>query len=162
MGIDLSFIKDEYFLKILNEYFNKLFQTGKRIKGIILFGSLARNKAIHSEEKLSDIDLIVIFSDNEIPEDHKKLTEVKLDLMGLSLSGIDSIWVKETEFKNLIQNKVDLILDCMNDGKILFDPDGLIEEQKIKLFKELKEKGVKKRKSYWIWPLKQIGDEIEW
>lgn len=162
MKIDLSFINNEYFSSMMDEYLDKLFQTDKKIKGIILFGSLARGEAINSNEKLSDIDLLVIFYDKEIPEDHRKLIKTKNKLIGLASSGIDSIWTTETSFKKLIQHKADIILDCMEDGKILFDPDGLIKEQKIKLFKELKEKGVKKRKSYWIWPLKQIGDEIEW
>ena len=162
MKIDLSFINNKYFKSMMDEYLDKLFQIDKKIKGIILFGSLARGEAINSSEKLSDIDLLVIFYDNEIPEDHRRLTKTKNNLMGLASSGIDSIWTIESYFKKLIQRKADLILDCMNEGKILFDPDGFVKEQKIKLFKELKEKGVKRRKNYWIWPLKQIGNEIEW
>jgi hypothetical protein len=68
----------------------------------------------------------------------------------------------ETEFKNAVKIKRDIILSGLYEGKILFDPDNLIKDQKDKLFKELKEKGVIKRKDYWIWPLKYLGEEIEW
>jgi len=82
----------------------------KKIKGIILFGSLARGEAIYSEEKVGDIDLIIVFFDKELPEDHRKRTDIKIKLMGLKDLGIDSIWMTESEFKELIQIKRDIIL----------------------------------------------------
>lgn len=162
MDINLSFIKDDYYFKSLKECIDHLFQIEKKIKGIILFGSLARGEAIYSEEKVSDIDLIIVFFDNELPEDHRKRTNLKIKLMGLKDLGIDSIWMTESEFKELIQIKRDIILSALDNGIILFDPEGFIKEQKIRLFKELKQKGVIKCKHYWIWPLKHLGDEIEW
>ena len=62
----------------------------------------------------------------------------------------------------MVQIKADIILDALNDGIILFDPNNLVKEIKNKLFRELKEKGVIKREHYWIWPIKNLGDEIEW
>ena len=162
MDIDLSFVKNEFFLTTLAEYLNKLFQINKKIKGIVLFGSLARNEEIYSEEKVSDIDIIVIFSDNELPNDPIDRINHEIKLMELSASGIESIWMTETEFRNAVKIKRDIILSGLYEGKILFDPDNLIKDQKDKLFKELKEKGVVKRKDYWIWPLKYLGEEIEW
>lgn len=162
MDINLSFIKNNYFLRILEEYLKKLFQINKKLKGIILFGSLSRDNAAFSDEKISDIDLIVVFFDNELPDDHKERTKLKLKLMDLTELGIDSLWMTETEFKNLIKIKADIILSALDEGKVLYDPGGLIKEQKKKLFKELKEKGVIKRRHYWIWPIKNLGDEIEW
>ena len=162
MDINLSFIRNNYFLRILEDYLEKLFQTNKKVKGIILFGSLSREKAIITEEKISDIDLIVVFFDNELPDDHKERTKLKLKLMDLTDLGIDSLWMTETEFKNLIKIKADIILSALDEGIILFDSKDLIHDQKNKLFKELKEKGVIKREHYWIWPIKNLGDEIEW
>ncbi len=162
MDINLSFIKEDYFLKKLKECIDQLFKVNKKIKGILLFGSLARGEAVRSEKKFSDIDLIVIFYDNELPKDHDERTNFKIKLMDLKDLGIDSLWMTESEFKKSVQIKTDIILFALDEGKILFDPDGLIKEQKTKLFKELKEKGVKKREHYWIWPLKNLGDEIEW
>ncbi|HEA70986.1 hypothetical protein LCGC14_2243510 [marine sediment metagenome] len=162
MDIDLSFIKNEYFLRKLENCVNQLFLIKKEIQGIILFGSLARDKAIYSSKKLSDIDIIVVFKDNQLPKNHNERLNLQIKLMNLTELGFDSLWITESEFKNLVQIKVDMILDVLNEGIILYDPDGLINEQKGKLFKELEEKGVIKREHYWIWPLKNLGDEIEW
>ncbi len=162
MDIDLSFIQNANFLGSVKEYLEKLFQLDLKIEGILLFGSLARGEAIYSEREISDIDLIVIFSDGELPIDHIERSKIKRELMNLALLGFDSIWMTRTEFEKSVQIKMDIILSCLDEGKILFDPFDLIKNQKIKLIRELKEKGVKKRNNYWIWPLRKLGDEIEW
>jgi predicted nucleotidyltransferase len=162
MDINLKFLNNEYFSTKLGNYLTQIFQTDKKIAGIILFGSLARGDAIYSEEKRSDIDLIIIFKDKELPENHRKRSELKLKLMELSPAGIDSLWMSETEFKNLVQIKTDIILYALDECKILYDPEGLIKQEKENLFRELKEKGVKKENHYWIWPIKSFGEEIEW
>lgn len=162
MDINLKFLNNEYFSTKLENYLTQLFQIDNKIAGIVLFGSLARGDAIYSEEKRSDIDLIIIFEDNELPEHHRKRSELKLKLMEFSPSGVDSLWMTESEFKNLVQIKTDIILYALDECKILYDPFGLIKKQKDSLFKELKEKGVKKEKHYWVWPLKNFGEEIEW
>jgi predicted nucleotidyltransferase len=162
MDINLSFIKNEYFLRKLENCINQLFRIKKEIQGIILFGSLARDKAIYSAKKISDIDIIVIFKDNQLPKNHNERINLQIKLMDLKELGFDSLWMTESEFKNLVQIKADMILDVLNEGIVLYDPYSLINEQKGKLFKELEEKGVIKREHYWIWPLKNLGDEIEW
>jgi len=140
MDINLSFIRNDYLLIKLKKYLNQLFQTKKKIIGIVLFGSLARGEAVYSNEKISDIDLIVIFSDKELPKDHIKRTKLEINLMESTLSHIDAIWLTETEFKKLVEIKTDIILYGLDEGKILFDLDGLIKKQKTKLFEELKRK----------------------
>ncbi len=162
MDIDLSFITSDYFSRKLENCFNQLFRINKKIQGIILFGSIARGTAVYSHKKVSDIDLIVVFKDTELPKNHNERTNLQIKLMKLTELGFDSLWITESEFKNLVQIKVDLILDALDGGIILFDPNGLINKQKNKLLKELEEKGVIKRENYWIWPLKNLGDEIEW
>ena len=162
MDMNLDFIKNEYFSEKLENYFDILFQANKKVIGIILFGSLARGDAVYSEEKHSDVDLIVIFAENELPEHHRKRIDMKLRLIELAPSCVDSLWMTKSEFINLVQNKTDLILYALDEGKILYDPESLIKSRKEKLFKELKEKGVIKRKHYWIWPTKSFGEEIEW
>ena len=162
MDIDLSFIQNANFLRSIKEYLEKLFQIDEKIQGILLFGSLARGEAIYSEREISDIDLIVIFSDGELPNDHIERSRIKRESMDLALLGFDSIWMTKTEFEKSVQIKMDIILSCLDEGKILYDPSDLIKNQKNKLIRELKEKGVKKRSNYWIWPLRKLGDEIEW
>lgn len=162
MDIDLSFIKIDCFVSSLTEYLESLFKSEKEILGIILFGSLANENAEFSSDKISDIDLLIIFADNQLPIDHRERTNLKLSLMGLTLSGIDSIWMSKSEFKKSIENKRDIILSILDEGIILFDQSNYLRDSKTKLFKELEEKGVKKRKMYWIWPQKRLGEEIEW
>ena len=162
MDIDLSFIKIDYFASSLTEYLESLFKSEKEILGIILFGSLATENAEFSSDKISDIDLLIIFADNQLPINHRERTNLKLSLMGLTLSGIDSIWMSKSEFKKSIENKRDLILSVLDEGIILFDQNNYLRDSKTKLFKELEEKGVKKRKMYWIWPQKRLGEEIKW
>ncbi len=162
MDIDLSFIQNSKFLGSIKEYLERLFNLDKKVQGVLLFGSLARGEAIYSEREISDIDLIVIFSDGELPNDHIKRSKIKRESMGLALLGFDSIWLTKTEFEKSVRIKMDIILSCLDEGKILFDPNDLIKNQKNKLIRELKEKGVKKRRNYWIWPLRKLGDEIEW
>ncbi len=162
MDIDLSYLQNEYFRDKLRRYLERLFQIDKKIIGLLLFGSIARNEAIYSEKKISDIDLIVIFANGEIPISHRKRSDLKVELMRSVLGHIDSIWMTDQQFKKAVQNKMGLLLTALSEGKILFDPNHLITEQKKKLFKELKDKGVIKRKNYWRWPLKHLGEEIEW
>jgi len=162
MDIDLSFIKNDYFISSLTEYLESLFKSEKEIIGIILFGSLATKNAEFSSDKISDIDLLIVFADNQLPIDQRERTNLKLTLMGLSLLGIDSIWMRKSEFIKSIENKRDLILSILDEGIILYDQNNYIRNSKTKLFKELEEKGVKKRKMYWIWPQKRLGEEIKW
>ena len=162
MEIDLRFIKNDYFLKTLEEYLTKLFQTNKKIVGILLFGSLARNEATNSQDKVSDIDLLVVFEEGELPSHPIKRPSLEILLLKLAASGIDSIWMTVVEFKAKVGVKMDVLLSALYEGIILYDPFSLIITEKEKLFKELKEKGVLKRIDYWIWPLKYLGEEIEW
>ncbi len=162
MDIDLNFIKNEYFSKKIEKYLHHLFQVNKEIVGVILFGSIARGDATYSEEKISDIDLIIIFRDNELPEHYRKRNDLKFKLMQSAPSGVDSLWMTEREFLNLVKIKTDIVLYALDEGKMLYDPVGLIKKQKDILFKELKKKGVKKEKHYWVWPIKSFGEEIEW
>jgi hypothetical protein len=123
---------------------------------------LATENAEFSSEKISDIDLLIIFADNQLPIDHRERTNLKITLMGLTLSGIDSIWMSKSEFKKSIENKRELILSILDEGIIIYDQNNYLQDSRTKLFKELEEKGVKKRKMYWIWPQKHLGEEIKW
>ena len=119
MDINLEFLNNEYFSTKLENYLTQLFQINKSIIGIVLFGSLARGDAIYSEEKRSDIDLIIVFKDNELPEHHRKRSELKFKLMEFSPSRVDSLWMTESEFKNFKFISIVLILRVI----ILIDLD---------------------------------------
>ena len=162
MDINFNLMNNEYFSNKLDKYLNQVSQTKRKVVGIILFGSLARGDAVLSEERKSDIDLILIFKNREIPEDPRNRSKLKFELMRSAPVGVDSIWVTEDEFRNLVQIKADIILYALDEGKVLYDPVGLVKKQKDELFQDLKKKGVKKEKHYWAWPIKHFGEEIEW
>lgn len=60
-----------------------------------------------------------------------------------------------------MDSKFYLLLDAFDEGKIIYDPKGILKKLKEKLFKELKAKGVIKTDLYWQWPIKRFGDKIE-
>ena len=80
-------------------------------------------KEVFSEENVSDIDIIVVFSDNELPNDSVDRINHEIKLMELTASSIDSIWMTEKEFKNAVKIKRDIILSGLYEGKILIDPE---------------------------------------
>jgi predicted nucleotidyltransferase len=162
MDIDISFIENNYYSSSLKEYLECLFKSKLQIMGIILFGSLAKKQAEYSLDKISDIDLLVVFDNNQLPSNDRTRTNFKIELMKYTLSGIDSIWMSKSEFQASLDNKRDLILSILDEGIILYDQDHYIQDSQTKLFKELREKGVKKRKMYWIWPQKHLDEEIKW
>jgi len=162
MDINLEFIEDDYFKISLKNYIRKLFNIKDKILGIILFGSLARNSAEYTEKKISYIDIIVIFKNGYLSKDPIQRIQNEIELIGNASLGIDSFWLEKRQFEKLVKNKADLILSALSDGKILYDPQEFIFKMKTELFKELKEKGVRKKDNYWIWPLNKLGEEIEW
>ncbi|MGQ4873663.1 MAG: nucleotidyltransferase domain-containing protein [Promethearchaeia archaeon] len=144
MEINLDFITNREFKEDLEEYVIKLFQTDKKIVGILLFGSLARNEASYSEEKISDIDILVVFEDNELPDDPIERIKLEISLLGLSASGFDSVWLTRSEFLTQIKIKRDLLLSALYDGKILYDPANFIADNKRNCLKNLKKGALKK------------------
>jgi len=135
MDIDLSFIKIDYFALSLAEYLERLFKSEKEIIGIILFGSLATHQAEYSPDKISDIDLLVVFENNQLPIDPRARTNLKLTLMGFTLSGTDSIWMSKSEFKVSIEHKRDLFLSILDEGIILYDQNNYLQDSKTNYLK---------------------------
>ena len=155
----LSFIENDYFRERLLSYLVDLFELPLRIKGILLFGSVARGDAVINEEHMSDIDLIVISED--FPEDKWARKEKMFEFTRNFAGGVQALWWTPEELVKKVENKFYLLLDALDEGKILHDPEGLLHEQRRKLRADLGKKGVIKRELYWRWPIKEFGDEIE-
>ncbi|MHA1272567.1 MAG: nucleotidyltransferase domain-containing protein [Promethearchaeota archaeon] len=158
--IDLEFINDNYFRNELKKYLKHIFNLKLNIRGILLFGSLARGEAKNNEKHVSDIDLIII-CDN-LPKDYKKRREKIRELTRSVSSGIQAFWWTSKELEGNVKSKHYLILDAFDEGKILYDPEGFLNDLRDKLFRELKEKNVIKTDLYWRWPVKKFGDRIEY
>jgi len=159
-NIDLSFIKIEYFKDKLQKYLQYILKIELNVKGIMLFGSLATEKACYNKNHVSDIDLIIICDD--LPEDLWNRRQLILNLTKTVNSGIQALWWTSKEIKNHVTSKYYLILDAFDEGKIIYDPENLLLELKTRLFEELDLKGVIKTDLYWQWPIKKFGDKIEY
>lgn len=159
-NIDLSFIEEEYFENTLRRFLEFILTLNLKIKGILLFGSVATGKAKNDDDYLSDIDLIIVCDD--LPKDRRERKEKIFSLIKPVHSSIQDIWLTSKELEEQVDSKFYLILDAFDEGKILHDTDGLLKRLKNKLFIELKEKGVIKTDLYWQWPIKKFGDKIEY
>ncbi|TFF88872.1 MAG: nucleotidyltransferase domain-containing protein [Promethearchaeota archaeon] len=155
----LSFIENDVFRQRLKRYVKKILEIPLEIEGILLFGSLARGDAIINQDYMSDIDLIILSKD--LPEDlwerHEKIHDLTFEFNAY----IQALWWTPKEMIKNVEDKYYLILDALDEGKILYDPNNLLQELKTKLKKELKKKGVIKKELYWYWPMKKFGEEIE-
>ncbi|HEY0088855.1 MAG TPA: nucleotidyltransferase domain-containing protein [Candidatus Lokiarchaeia archaeon] len=159
LNVDLSFIKNEYFKNTITQYIKKIFTIDYTIEGILLFGSVAKEIARDDKEYLSDIDLIVVAWN--LTEDLWKRNDEVFKSTGDISSDIQALWWTPEEIQKNVETKFYLVLDALDDGKILYDPNNFLYELKKKLKKELKEKGVVKTEMYWQWPIKKFGDYIE-
>lgn len=164
LDFDLSFIKIESFKNTLLEFLlGILKQEDAKIRGILLFGSVATGKARDDDEHLSDIDLIIIC--DELPENHRERTLFKLDatkaIKKTSIISFQKLWWTSKEIEDLVKSKFYLILDAFDEGVILYDPENFLNNLREKLLRDLREKGVIKTDLYWQWPIKKFGDEIE-
>ncbi len=158
--INLAFIKEEYLKKKLSEFLEFIFKLDLEIRSILLFGSVATGRARDDSEYLSDIDLFVV-SDN-ITVDLLKRSSWVLNLTKPVCSGIQALWRTSKEMESYADSRYYLILDALDEGQILYDPDNFLKNLKEKLFTELKAKGVIKTDLYWQWPIKEFGDKIDY
>lgn len=157
--IDLSFIKKDYFLSKIHDYINFISDQDLNIRGILLFGSVARGEEVINEEKVSDIDMIIVCDD--LPDDLKKRRDYISNLTNSVNSNIQALWWTSEEIKENLEEKFHLLLDALDEGKILFDKDNLLHQLRKKMFLDLAKKGVIKTEMYWQWPIKKFGDKIE-
>lgn len=158
-NIDLSFIKKDYFQSKIREYINFIFTQELNIRGILLFGSVARGEEVINQEKVSDIDMIIVC--DELPDNLKKRREYISNLTNSVNSNIQTLWWTSEEIKENLEEKFHLLLDALDEGKILFDKDNFLHQLRKKMFLDLAKKGVIKTEMYWQWPIKKFGDKIE-
>jgi len=158
-NIDLSFIKKDYFQTKIREYISFIFTQELNIRGILLFGSVARGEEVINQEKVSDIDMIIVC--DELPDDLKKRREYISNLTNSVNSNIQTLWWTSEEIKENLEEKFHLLLDALDEGKILFDKDNFLHLLRKKMFLDLAKKGVIKTEMYWQWPIKKFGDKIK-
>jgi hypothetical protein len=131
---------------------------GERLVSFCLYGSVARGKMNYT----SDIDFLIVA--NNLPEGRvKRVTEfaaVEKKLQPLLLDGRKfGIYAELSPLLKTpeeVQAGSLIFLDMLEDGKILFDRDGLLQGYFGKLRKRLQELGAKRvwMGEAWYWILK--------
>jgi predicted nucleotidyltransferase len=158
---NLDHISSDYFRNIVKNYVNYLLALDNfNVIGIILFGSVARDEGREKLEDLSDVDLLIIFKDHDLPEKYVKRVLLESELMSDIDQGVDVLWWTLSELYSALTIKLPLILDIIDEGIIIFDPKNVLKPARNTLLQELKEKKVEKLNDGWLWPLKHFGDKI--
>lgn len=129
------------------------------IAGVILFGSVARGE----ESERSDVDLLVLWEGLDVNPRERYVyvyrvvsryfpPSVRLTVLDMEYSGFLRV-----------RKLTPLLLNVMYDGVVLYDRHGLLEEFLSKVRRELRAKGVRRRKSgkYYYWELPKPGAKVE-
>lgn len=152
---NLEKIKQNEYTPVIEEYLGKLHHYfGERIMGVLLFGSVARGEAKPLKRYESDVDLMVLI--RGIPENisERLMLKTKLVLeLGLG-SRVQGFWMPPEELPRLVGARTGYIMDALTEGIILYDPERIIEESKKILERDLRERGVEKKKYGWVWPIR--------
>jgi len=131
------------FEEMINDYVGRI--KGLDVRGILLFGSVARNDA----KEQSDVDILVVASGlPDIKERYDFITVEKP-------SRIEDIWMTPDELIEMVDAKTGFVVDALLEGKILLD-DGTIKDARARLKDSLKRLKVKKLKHGWFIPRDEL------
>jgi len=153
-------IRQLEYRELLIEYSSKLLHLlGGPLRGILVFGSVAKGAAKPLETALSDIDLIVVLQDlPPLSERMRMYMSWVLEYRFPSL--IQPVLMTPGELNEHVKARAGWIMDALCDGIILYDPDGFVAAAKENLLRELREKGVKRTTVGWVWPI-AAGQVVE-
>lgn len=136
------------FKQIIEQYITQI--TGKfDIKGIILYGSVARGTATKS----SDIDMIVVASG--LPELRDRFNFINIK----KPSRLEAVWMTPEELTGMVDAKTGFVVDALLEGKILRD-DGTIKEAKKRLEESLERLHAVKLTHGWFIPRNSLNEAI--
>lgn len=128
------------------------------LKGMLIYGSVARNVAKPINSMESDIDMIIVI---EGLVDWKNRTTQKSSIDRDVRFGIEAIWLTPKDLDGYFVAKTGFILDAFYDGIIVYDPYLYLEKKKQELLFQLEQKGVKRVSYGWIFPIK-VGEKVEY
>ncbi|KAF5415084.1 MAG: nucleotidyltransferase domain-containing protein [Euryarchaeota archaeon] len=127
------------FEEMINDYVGVL--KGLDVRGILLFGSVARNDA----KEHSDVDMLVIASGLPDIKERCGFITVKKPYR------IEDIWMTPDELIEMVDAKTGFVVDALLEGKILLD-DGTINDARSRLVDSLKRLNAKRLKHGWFIP----------
>ncbi len=136
------------FEQIIEQYIAQI--TGKfDIKGIILYGSVARGTA----KKTSDIDMIVVASG--LPE-----LKDRFNFIGIKKpSRLEAVWMTPEELTGMVDAKTGFVVDALLEGKVLKD-DGTVAAAKKRLEESLEKLHAVKLTHGWFIPRDSLNEVI--
>jgi len=127
------------FEEIINDYVERI--KGLDVRGILLFGSIARNDA----KEQSDVDILVVASGLPDIKERYGFITVKKPYR------IEDIWMTPDELIEMVDAKTGFVVDALLEGKILLD-DGTINDARSRLVDSLKKLKAKRLKHSWFIP----------
>ena len=133
------------FEEMINDYVEGI--KGLDVRGILLFGSVARNDA----KEQSDVDILVVASGlPDIKERYGFITVKKP-------SRIEDIWMTPDELIEMVDAKTGFVVDALLEGKILLD-DGTVEDARNRLVDSLKRLKAKRLEHGWFIPRSDLRE----
>ena len=99
--------------ELLKEIVNRLVQ-GLRPERVYLFGSQARDQAIEG----SDVDLLVVLSDSDLPRHRREA--LSYDLLWGITTPVDVIVLTRAEFQRASRVKTSLASTVQAEGEVLY------------------------------------------
>ncbi len=115
---------------------------------------MAKNTEKPFEDAISDVDLIILVKD---------LPSVKERLLFMRTLMIDPrlrVILLMPEEINAMMTTTGWLMDALSSGKILYDPNNLLEALTVSFRRKLQEKHIVETPLCWDRPVK-LGDEIE-
>ncbi|MEI6104828.1 MAG: nucleotidyltransferase domain-containing protein [Methanothrix sp.] len=134
---------------MIEDYLAKLKECGFKVRGVILFGSVARDEA----RRDSDVDLIVVASD--LPELKRRLEFPPFR----KPARIQDIWMTPEELEDMVIAKTGFVVDALLEGKVLQD-DGTVAAAQERLAASLKKLKARKLKHGWFIPREDLRTVI--
>lgn len=127
------------FEEMINDYVERI--KGLDVRGILLFGSVARNDA----KEQSDVDILVVASG--LPDIKERYDFRRVE----KPTRIEDIWMTPDELIEMVDAKTGFVVDALLEGTILLD-DGTVEDARARLRGSLKRLNAKRLKHGWFIP----------
>ncbi len=73
---------------------------------------------------------------------------------------VEALWVSPQELESMFRGFTGFVLDAIQEGIVLLDNDGFIQQLRRRLTKALMEGRVERHKRFWRIPVKKVGEKI--
>jgi predicted nucleotidyltransferase len=139
---------DELFLKRIEHALIKA-KLPFRLIAAILFGSRVKNK----QTQESDLDLLIV-ADGVNQKFHRRGEQIALIKKNLPPLSFDILLCTESEVLSNFRNHNPLFLDIAEEGKLLFDKAGFLENLIRETKAYIRKRGIKKLEDGWAFPVR--------